>query len=70
MNTKKEGEYYSEMVRRYKNKYRGKNLQEFCILEKVATQRCFIVYETNPIGSRRLKSHHQQSSCMAYIHWS
>ena len=30
---KKEGEYYSQMVRRYKNEYGGKNLQEFCIKE-------------------------------------
>ena len=34
MNTKKEGEYYSQMVRRYKNEYGGKNLQEFCIKDK------------------------------------
>ena len=36
MNNKKEGEYYSQMVRRYKNEYGGKNLQEFCIKEKVS----------------------------------
>ena len=36
MNTKKEGEYYSQMVRRYKNEYGGENLQEFCIKEKVS----------------------------------
>ena len=36
MNNKKEGEYYSQMVRRYKNEYRGKNLQVFCIKEKVS----------------------------------
>ena len=36
MNNKKEGEYYSQMVRRYKNEYGGENLQEFCIKEKVS----------------------------------
>lgn len=36
MNNKKEGEYYSQMVRRYKNEYGGTNLQEFCIKEKVS----------------------------------
>lgn len=36
MNNKKEGEYYSQMVRRYKNEYGGKNLQEFCIKEEVS----------------------------------
>lgn len=36
MNNKKEGEYYSQMVRRYKNEYGGENLQEFCIQEKVS----------------------------------
>ena len=36
MNTKKEGEYYSQMVRRYKNEYGGENLQAFCIKEKVS----------------------------------
>ena len=36
MNTKKEGEYYSQMVRRYKNEYGGENLQEFYIKEKVS----------------------------------
>ena len=36
MNNKKEGEYYSQMVRLYKNEYGGKNLQEFCIKEKVS----------------------------------
>ena len=36
MNNKKEGEYYSQMVRRYKNEYGGKNLQEFCIKEKIS----------------------------------
>ena len=40
MNNKKEGEYYSQMVRRYKNEYGGKNLQEFCVqdLEKRLTE--------------------------------
>lgn len=36
MNIKKEGAYYSQMVRRYKNEYGGKTLQEFCIKEKVS----------------------------------
>ena len=36
MNIKKEGAYYSQMVRRYKNEYGGKNLQEFCIKEKMS----------------------------------
>lgn len=36
MNNKKEGEYYSQMIRRYKNEYGGGNLQEFCIKEKVS----------------------------------
>ena len=36
MNNKKEGEYYSQMVRRYKNEYGGENLQKFCIKEKVS----------------------------------
>lgn len=36
MNNKKEGEYYSQMVRRYKDEYGGKNLQDFCIKEKVS----------------------------------
>ena len=36
MNNKKEGEYYSQMVRRYKNEYGGENLQAFCIKEKVS----------------------------------
>ena len=36
MDNKKEGEYYSQMVRRYKNEYGGENLQEFCIKEKVS----------------------------------
>ena len=36
MNDKKEGEYYSQMVRRYKTEYGGENLQEFCIKEKVS----------------------------------
>jgi hypothetical protein len=36
MNNKKEGEYYSQMVRRYKEEYGGKNLQGFCIKEKVS----------------------------------
>jgi len=36
MNDKKEGEYYSQMVRRYKTEYGGENLQEFCVKEKVS----------------------------------
>jgi len=36
MNDKKEGEYYSQMVRRYKNEYGGESLQEFCVKEKVS----------------------------------
>ena len=36
MNNKKEGGYYSQMVRRYKNEYGGENLQEFCSKEKVS----------------------------------
>lgn len=36
MNNKKEGEYYSQMVRRYKDEYGGKNLRDFCIKEKVS----------------------------------
>ena len=36
MNNKKEGEYYSQMLRRYKNEYGGENLQKFCIKEKVS----------------------------------
>lgn len=36
MNTKEEGAYYSQMVQRYKNEYGGKNLQDFCIKEKVS----------------------------------
>ncbi len=36
MNNKKEGEYYSQMVRRFRNEYGGENLQDFCIKEKVS----------------------------------
>ena len=36
MNNKKEGEYYSQMVRRFRNDYGGKNLQDFCMKEKVS----------------------------------
>lgn len=36
MNNKKEGEYYYQMVRKYKDEYGGKNLKEFCIKEKVS----------------------------------
>lgn len=36
MNNKKEGEYYSQMVRRYRNEYGGENLQAFCMKEKVS----------------------------------
>lgn len=36
MNNKKEGEYYSKMVRRFRNEYGGENLQDFCIKEKVS----------------------------------
>ena len=36
MNNKKEGEYYSQMVRRYKEEYGGKNLHGFCIKERVS----------------------------------
>jgi len=36
MNNKKEGEYYSQMVRRFRNEYGGKNLQDFCMKEKVS----------------------------------
>ena len=36
MNNKKEGEYYSQMVRKYREEYGGKNLQDFCIKEKVS----------------------------------
>lgn len=35
MNNKKEGEYYYQMVRKYKDEYGGKNLKDFCIKEKV-----------------------------------
>ena len=33
MNNKKEGEYYYQMVRKYKDEYGGKNLKEFCKAE-------------------------------------
>lgn len=36
MNNKKEGEYYSQMVRRFRNEYGGENLQDFCFKEKVS----------------------------------
>ena len=36
MNNKKEGEYYSQMVRRYRNDYGGENLHKFCIKEKLS----------------------------------
>ena len=36
MNDKKEGEYYSQMVHRFRNEYGGKGLQAFCIKEKVS----------------------------------
>ena len=36
MNDKKEGEYYSQMVRRFRNEYGGEDLQAFCIKEKVS----------------------------------
>ena len=36
MNNKKEGEYYSQMVRRFRNEYGGENLQDFFIKEKVS----------------------------------
>ena len=36
MNNKKEGEYYSQMVRRFRNEYGGEDLQAFCIKEKVS----------------------------------
>jgi hypothetical protein len=36
MNSKKEGEYYSQMVRKYREEYGGKNLHDFCIKEKVS----------------------------------
>ena len=36
MNNKKEGEYYSKMVRRFRNEYGGENLQDFFIKEKVS----------------------------------
>lgn len=58
MNNKKEGEYYSQMVRRYKNEYGGKNLQEFCIKEKVSYTKMLHSlrndsyckpYQTNPV---------------------
>ena len=35
MNSKKDGEYYSQMVRKYREEYGGKNLHDFCIKEKV-----------------------------------
>ena len=36
MNSKKEGEYYSQMVRKYREEYGGKNLHDFCVKEKVS----------------------------------
>ena len=36
MNSKKEGEYYSQMVRKYREEYGGRNLHDFCIKEKVS----------------------------------
>ncbi len=36
MNNKKEGEYYSQMVRRFRNEYGGEDLQAFCLKEKVS----------------------------------
>ena len=36
MNSKKEGEYYSQMVRKYREEYGGTNLHSFCIKEKVS----------------------------------
>ena len=36
MNNKKEGDYYSQMVRRFRNEYGGEDLQAFCIKEKVS----------------------------------
>ena len=31
MNNKKEGEYYSQMLRRFRNEYGGEDLLAFCI---------------------------------------
>ena len=36
MNNKKEGEFYYQVVRKYKDEYGGKNLKEFCIKENVS----------------------------------
>ena len=58
MNNKKEGEYYSQMVRRYKEEYGGKNLHGFCIKERVSYTKMLHClrndsyckpYQTNPV---------------------
>jgi len=43
MNIKKEGEYYFQMVLKYREEYGGKKLHDFCVKEKVSYEKSVTV---------------------------
>lgn len=58
MKSKKEGEFYSQMVRKYREEYGVKSIHDFCIKEKVSYTkmlRCLrndsycTPYQTSPV---------------------